>query len=709
MHAGKVIRSIVLFLLVSFLCVDFVLSEENSSFADSLIIFGRSQFEQGRSTQALSPLLKAERIAKETNNLNQLKQIYTLLGLIYEDEGEFREASEYYKKLSSISEKIAQHKIEAGYDADNVIPLKEYYERLKVKRKNDLILFSIILLSLIITAIVFFIFQSRRKKHQIGSIIDNQTKDLEKKNVELKNEIQKILREEEKFKTLFNTSTQSIFIHDIKTLQIVDVNDCACETYGCTREELLSMRIDDLSSSSMISPHSQQTKDFIKRMKEGEIINVEWEALRADGTLFWQDIHAKIDLIDGQERLLIFARNIDEKKKFQNELEKSKKLLQTIILNLPLACYACDIDGQIILQSQVSIDRWGNMIGKSFDDLPFDNFAVNNTLKQKWKMWWESAYNGQKINDEYSIQIDGVKKYFNTRIIPLKEKGYTIGILGMDIDITDLKKNEMKLMNLKDDLQDMVDDEVKKRKIQQELLVQKSKLESLGQLAAGIAHEINQPIGLISLGIDNINERMKSNQEISHEYLREKINKFFTYIERIRQIIDHIGTFSRDQKDITYDEIDVNTVVTEALSMIRTQCENQGINFNISLAEQLPFILGNKFKLEQVILNLPSNARDAIEQKFVNEVNEKKLISISTYPKDKNVIIKITDNGIGIPKKDIEHIFEPFYTTKEPDKGTGLGLSVSYGIIEEMKAEVDVESKPGIYTTFNLKFKALTK
>jgi len=138
--------------------------------------------------------------------------------------------------------------------------------------------------------------------------------------------------------------------------------------------------------------------------------------------------------------------------------------------------------------------------------------------------------------------------------------------------------------------------------------------------------------------------------------------------------------------------------------IIRQQYEDHDISFTLSLDENIRPILGNQFKLEQVILNLITNARDAIDEKFIDAHSEEKQISITTIQEKQFAYIKISDNGIGIQKNNIDHIFEPFYTTKDPEKGTGLGLSVSYGILEEMNAEISVSSKPNLFTTFTIKF-----
>ncbi len=673
------------------------------TYVDSLINLGKYNFEQGREQQASILLLMAEPVAFELDNADQLIKIYSLLASIYESQQDYQKSSEYYKKLIEINDRKHFENVDEGYDTSEVIPLNLHEKRLhelQLKKRDDLITFLITLTSLIFLLIIFIIYYSRNKKQELENIIEEQTRSLKKKNVELQHEMDKKLQSEEKFKALFNESTQSIFVHDIHTMAILDVNDMACLEYGFTKDEMLKMSISDLSSSSMFSSDSPQVKEIINQLLQGKIIQKEWQAKRKDGTLFWQDIYARITQLDNNDRLLVFARNIDDKKKIREKLEESEDLLRSIIYNLPITCYAYDKNGRISHQSEMSKKRWGNMIGKTIDDI-----KIPDELKDKWKNWKNRVYKGESISSEYELSDQDEVLYFKSKIIPLMKDDSVIGILGVDIDITELINNEKKLLALKDDLEDMVEVEIEKRKEQQAMLIQKSKLESLGHLAAGIAHEINQPLGLISFAIENIAEKIKYKQDIRVEYLREKINKLFSYTDRIHQIIDHIGTFSRDQKDITYDEVQINKVVEAAISMVRKLYEKHDIHFQITLEDDLPPILGNQYKLEQVVLNFLSNAYEAIKEKFEQDTEEQKLIKIDTYQKKQNICLRITDNGIGIHQKDIEHIFEPFFTKRSSGKGTGLGLSISYGILEEMGAEISVESKQEIFTTFIIQFK----
>jgi two-component system, NtrC family, sensor kinase len=262
------------------------------------------------------------------------------------------------------------------------------------------------------------------------------------------------------------------------------------------------------------------------------------------------------------------------------------------------------------------------------------------------------------------------------------------------------KEVQTEIEKLNTELEHRVKDELKKREHQQQQLIQKSKLESIGKLAAGIAHEINQPLGGISMGLENI-YFAHTEGRLTEKYLDEKLKHIDGYFERIKQIIDHIRIFSRDQKSVIFEDVDLNQSVKDALSLLQTQFANHNVELNIDLDNNIPQISGNKFKLEQVILNLLTNAKDAVDEKKGDSQYKKKIL-IRSYTDKNNVYLEIEDNGKGIPTENLKKIFDPFFTTKDPAKGTGLGLSIIYGIIKEMDGEIEAESRVGEFTKFRV-------
>jgi len=223
-------------------------------------------------------------------------------------------------------------------------------------------------------------------------------------------------------------------------------------------------------------------------------------------------------------------------------------------------------------------------------------------------------------------------------------------------------------------------------------LFQTSKLATLGEMAAGMAHEMNQPLGGISLVTLHL-RKLKEHDALTVEELEYGLKDIETSVKRMTKVIQHIRTFAR-QDTLKFIELDINETIKSAISLLREQLRLHEITLNLDLSLKMPNIIGEPYQLEQVWINLITNARDAVDSENKKEGNYQKSISIVTsFRKDQNVVeVTFIDNGIGMSCAMKDKIFEPFYTTKEVGKATGLGLSISYGIIESHKGRIEIES-----------------
>jgi len=238
-------------------------------------------------------------------------------------------------------------------------------------------------------------------------------------------------------------------------------------------------------------------------------------------------------------------------------------------------------------------------------------------------------------------------------------------------------------------------DDVTQRERMEEQMSQTEKLTSLGLLAAGVAHEVNTPLAVISSYIQMLAKQMPEGDP--RQSIIEKIVK---QTFRASEIVNNLLNFSRTGPSALAD-IDVNRVVEETLSLVAHPLKTSQIQVVKHLSEGLPPVRGSANKLQQVFLNLFLNARDAMPTGGVLEVK--------TAAHNGSVEIEVADTGNGIPRDHIHKIFDPFFTTKPGGRGTGLGLSVSYGIIKEHAGKIDVRSTPGRGTSFHLEFPAVRK
>ncbi len=217
-------------------------------------------------------------------------------------------------------------------------------------------------------------------------------------------------------------------------------------------------------------------------------------------------------------------------------------------------------------------------------------------------------------------------------------------------------------------------------------LVQSEKLSAMGEMAGGLAHELNSPLaGLLPM----IEKYKDLSEENSQE--QKELNLMLKACEHMARIVRDFSTFSRASKGEFF-ELNLNELIEDTLSFSAGRLRIKGIRIVKEYDNKLPNVRGEKTELQQVVINMISNAHDALSQGGS--------FSVKTKHSHDQVIMEFSDNGIGIEKENIDKIFDPFYTTKRPGKGTGLGLSLSYGIIEKHNGKMTVESEKGKGTTF---------
>ncbi len=241
------------------------------------------------------------------------------------------------------------------------------------------------------------------------------------------------------------------------------------------------------------------------------------------------------------------------------------------------------------------------------------------------------------------------------------------------------------------------------QKEQQQIIVHQASLTSLGELAAGIAHEIKQPLQSISLSNESLDMEFRED-EPDKGFIGKTVKDIYEDIKRIKFIINEISNFSRGQQEELCEPFSVNTRIENAFSLARTKFSNRRIDVKFELDEHDPTIEGNPYKFEQVVVNFFNNAKDAIEERAEKSEEEfNKWMLVKSFSDGKMVIVEVSDNGVGISEENKTNIFLPFYTTKALGKGTGLGLSISLGIVKEMNGFIELESEPMQRTTMRLK------
>jgi len=238
-------------------------------------------------------------------------------------------------------------------------------------------------------------------------------------------------------------------------------------------------------------------------------------------------------------------------------------------------------------------------------------------------------------------------------------------------------------------------------------LIQASKMATLGTMASGIAHEISQPLNVIQVASDFLAKTVKKDQEINRDDIYAVAGQIGKNVQRAAQTIKHMKDFVR-KSDVKGDKIDINAPIRDIFKILGQQLKVHGIGVELDLAEGLPLIFADHNRLEQVFMNLVTNARDALDENGQRDEGDGKMLRIRSFLEGGLIVVTVSDNGTGMPENVKDKVFEPFFTTKKPGEGTGLGMSISYGIVTGYDGTIAVESEDGRGTTFRLAFPAVS-
>lgn len=336
-----------------------------------------------------------------------------------------------------------------------------------------------------------------------------------------------------------------------------------------------------------------------------------------------------------------------------------------------------DTNVQLFTISSKNIGEYQEVNSKSVQDVLYRLFSA--ILTEKLSLTTHKAKNYEVANNE----LNHTKQDLQLANEKLKQ------------EISERKQAEEELRK-KNEALIIANRDLKNTQAQ---LVQSAKLASIGELATGMAHELNQPLMYIR------NSAQLAMMYDKENYDPKVINKILKRIEegtdRMMKIIYHIRYFARQSK-VEYQSVNVITILEDSLILFNEQLKLQNIHIEKDLPEDIPLIMGNAQQLEQVFVNIVCNARDSLKN------IDDGVITLSVKTNDRGeIVVSFKDNGKGIPEEILGKIFDPFFTTKEEGKGTGLGLSISYGIIKEHRGQILVNSVESQGATFEIVLPAM--
>lgn len=356
--------------------------------------------------------------------------------------------------------------------------------------------------------------------------------------------------------------------------------------------------------------------------------------------------------------------DITRRKQLEERLEISERKYHAIFSNIPNAVFVLDVGDLSILDCNESVTaiygyERSELLGRPFTDL----------FKAEERAAYLRDLKALPIINQATQVAKGGKTIFTTlRVSPSDYSGREV-LLVTSSDITNRLEAEQQL-------------------------IQASKMATLGEMATGLAHELNQPLSVIQTISGFFMRKIRRNQRMDDQTFEEMARGVSAHVERAAKIINHMREFGR-KSEISLEPVRVNDVLKRAFDLFSQQLKLRRINVVWDLDKDLPEVMGEPNRLEQVFVNLLINARDAIEERWQGEAEPDKRILLTTRQENGRAVIRVCDTGPGIPEAIQEKLFEPFFTTKEVGKGTGLGLSISYGIVKDhggvIRAEANVD------------------
>lgn len=366
-------------------------------------------------------------------------------------------------------------------------------------------------------------------------------------------------------------------------------------------------------------------------------------------------------------------------KLYRRRLSESEDKYRSLFDSGPDPIFVVDLKTCTIIDANPrAVDLYGypkdELIGKSFLDLgPESNREFLGTFRSSAAA---CVYRTKMIHYR-----KGERPFFvNVHACPTSYRGKTSIILAVT-DVTEMMEKDAQL-------------------------IQASKMKSLGEMSAGIAHELNQPLNAIKMGSEFLLIMVERDLEVEKDQFKEVVREISSQVDRAAEIIQTLRSFGR-KSELARETLDLNIPVREVMTLVRRQFELENIHFDLHLAGDLPAILAQNNRLQQVFFNLLTNARDAVNERAASEGPEyRKTIGLSSRFENGRVLVEVSDNGVGIPDTVKDKIFEPFFTTKEIGQGMGLGLAITYGIVKDYGGDIRIDSRAGTGTTFQVSFPA---
>lgn len=383
---------------------------------------------------------------------------------------------------------------------------------------------------------------------------------------------------------------------------------------------------------------------------------------------------------DGEmDALVMLDFDLQAIKNVEERRLRSNGFLRNLIHSAVDGVIAADLSGKIIIFNEAATQITGYSVQEAMNDITIRDVYVGDGAREVMRMLLSHEYGGE--GKLISYHIDGKNKIGEVVPISLNasvvyENGKKVATIGFFHD----RREEIRIQK-----------ELEKTQVQ---LLQAEKMASLGKMAAGVAHQLNNPLS----GIILFTKLVMEEYGLTEDALKD-LERVLDDARRAKDIVKELLEFSR-QTSHEMKPQNINEIISRTVFLLENQSIFQNIEIQKHLDDRVPMISGDAQQLSHVFMNLILNAADALAG------TGRLTIRTSVCPENRIVCVEISDTGHGISEDILPHIFEPFYTTKEQGKGTGLGLSIVYGIVESHGGHIRAESEAGQGTTFFIEFPA---
>ena len=467
---------------------------------------------------------------------------------------------------------------------------------------------------------------------------------------------------ESRYRSFVDHATDALFLQD-NTGRVVDVNQQACANLGYERDELIGMMPFEIDPD--FTPES--TADVMVRLDTGETVTFDSHHRRKDGSIFPVEVRLRPFWSNGLRYHIGLVRDITERKRTEQALRESEARLRTLLENLDrVAVQAYEPDGTITFWNRASELFYGYSAAEAVGQDLVQLLYAEKTREQERRIMSEALRTGQPpaAEEVELVRRDGSKITVLTSRIVHPRAGKQQEFFCFDVDISDRKRAEEELG------------------LRQAELLHASRLSTVGQMVAEISHEIAQPlnaIGNFAAASERILETDGSGQMST---LGEYVRAILDQNQRCITILGQLRDFSR-RAPTSQANCDIGQLLHDSVDLMSLELRRNHVRVGIELADKLPPVLGDRIQLQQVLVNLLTNARDALQ----DQQEQRRTITIRGFAEPEAVVLEVEDAGSGFSGDAMVHLFEPFFTTKR--HGMGIGLSICQSILKEHGGRIE--------------------